>query len=478
MVVTMTCGEFQAQLQAWLAGETDESAAHALEAHVNDCADCQALLEADNDLVAAEGEQLRAALAEPQAAKRVAAQAIAQLVPPAAESAHTIPTPIIWSAWLTPLLTLVAGFLLAVFVLPPVEKKTDPKQPIIAQPPVVQPTATPVAHLVAATGPIEMFDDKRQDWVAVGLKGVQYLACPSDARVRTAPDVRCELQTGDGCVIRLNDQTEVTLRGSSSIELRQGQVWCRSPRETQLEVRVASADTHQKEPWQRSQLPSMVCVGPSCVMTGIQPAGGVQVVSAEGEINLRTAAGEERLDPGQVAEISNGTITKPARHVDPLLATRWMQPLLVQRGPNDAELKLRVDTLLAQIGQSKISTLYEQEIRALGEHAVLPLVRYIQSPLAEKDPARRSAAMELTADLAPVWLIPDLIDLLENPDPYVRRQAAVTLHRLTALDMTLSPDDWRQKPNDDQAKALSEWRAWWAAHRHQYPQPQLRITRE
>jgi hypothetical protein len=468
----MKCREFQAQYKQWIAGTADETAARALEEHANKCEFCQAYLNTEEFVSEQDDETLRTALAEPQAAARVAERVIEQLASPQLLAILKRKPTSTWATWLVPLLTLVAGFLLALFVLPQPEKKADPTQsPVVQVPPVS------IAHFVAATGPVEMFDDKQQNWVPIQQDKLKYMLCPSDTRLRTTADVRCELQTGEGCVIRLNDQTEVTLRGSSSIELSQGQVWCRSPRETKLEVRVTAVNAaNEKQP--KSEQPSMWSVGPSCVMTGIQPAGHVQVVNSEGEINLRTATGEQRLDPGQVAEISNGEITRPARRVDPLLSTRWMQPLLVQRGPHDAELKQRVDTLLAQIGQSKIATLYEQEIRSLGEHGVLPLVRFIQSPLAEKDPVRRNAAMELTADLAPVWLIPDLIDLLEHSDSYVRRQAAATLHRLTGLNMNLSPDDWREKPNEGQTAALTEWRNWWAAHREQYPTPQLQISRD
>ncbi len=469
----MNCREFQKLYEAWIAGTADDTADRALEEHANACVYCQAYLNTEESVSAKGDESMRSALAEPQAAARVAERVIDQLASPQLLARLPSKQSNLLTAWLIPLLTMVAGFLLAMLVLPRIEKKADPVSLRIAQP---APTPPPVAHFVAATGPVELFDNQQQGWKSIEPNKIKYMLCPSDTRLRTAADVRCELQTGDGCVIRLNDQTEVTLRGSSSIELAQGQVWCRSPGETKLEVRVTSIGDIIEKP--KGEQPSLWCVGPSCVMTGIQPAGRVQVMNSEGEINLRTAHGEQRLDPGQVAEISNGEILKPTNRVDPLLSTRWMQPLLVQRGPDDAELKQRVDTLLAQIGHSKIASLYEQEIRSLGEHAVLPLVRFIQSPMAETDPARRSAAMTLTADLAPVWLIPDLIDLLEHTDPYVRRQAAATLHRLTALEMNLSPDKWRQEPDEAQAAALLEWRNWWAAHREQYPTPQLQITRE
>ena len=467
----MNCADFQSRLAEWLAGDADEAGIAALETHLNSCAQCQNLLES-----ATEGDQtLRSAIAEPQAAERVARRAAKEIqakrTPAAVDPVPSFP----WRAWLIPLLTAAAGFVAAIFILPRSNTTAPAPQ---AGPPMVQPRVTPdpppiVAHLVAATGRVERYDDQKKDWVAIDP--IKYFQCPSDSRVRTAPDVRCELKTGDGSVIRLNDKTEVKLLGSSSIELHQGQLWCRSPQEATLEVRVAST-TASPDP--KAPQPTMWSAGTASMVTCTEQAKQVQVVSAEGEINLRTAAGNERLGPGQVAEISGGQVVMPGNRVDPLLATRWMQPLLVSRGADNAELQQRVDTLLAQIGRAKIATFYEQEIRSLGEHAVLPLVRFIQSPLAAEDPRRRSDAMRIAADLAPVWLIPDLIDLLEDREGYVRQLAAATLFRLTALSMNLSPTDWRREPDEAQATAVKDWRNWWEAHRDQFPRPQVRITRE
>jgi hypothetical protein len=468
---SMNCAEFQSRLAAWLAGETDDVVTAGLEAHLTSCAHCQATLESANE----EEQALRSALAEPQVAERVAGRAKEQIqsvqVPTKPLPTHSNP----WRLWFIPLLTAAAGFLLAMVILPrtspnvPGPQANPPSVPVPPPPPVV-------AHLVAATGTVERFDDQKQDWVPIDH--TKAFACPSDSRIRTMPDVRCEFKTGDGCVIRLNDKTEVTLLGSSSIELRQGQVWCRSPQEASLEVRVATTPATGSPPQSKTAQPTMWSLGPSSVATCTEKAGQVQVVSAEGEVNLRTAAGEQRLGPGQVAEISGGQVITPGIRVDPLLATSWMQPLLVSRGADNPELQQRVDTLLAEIGRAKIATLYEQEIRSLGEHAVLPLVRFIQSPLAAEDPRRRLDAMRLTADLAPVWMIPDLIDLLEDREPYVRSMSAATLYRLTALDMELSPQQWREPGNDAQKTAVQDWRNWWAAHRDQYPQPQVRITKK
>jgi hypothetical protein len=213
-------------------------------------------------------------------------------------------------------------------------------------------------------------------------------------------------------------------------------------------------------------------------MTNIEDAGPVRVVASEGEVNLRTLTSEQTLGPGQIAEIRNGEVTRPDRHVDPLLETRWMQPLIVKQGPDNAELHTRVDAILAQIGRSKVATMYEQEIRSLGEHGVLPLIRFVKSPISKDDPGKRYTAMRLTADLAPVWLIPDLIDLLEDSEAGIRQQSASTLHRLTGMNMDLSPPQWREEPGDRQRAAIQDWRSWWATHEHQFPKHRLQITKE
>src|SRR5436305_1821986 len=48
---------------------------------------------------------------------------------------------------------------------------------------------------------------------------------PSDDRVRTGPDVRCEFQTADGSEVRLNADTEVQIVSPRRFEVAGGEVW-------------------------------------------------------------------------------------------------------------------------------------------------------------------------------------------------------------------------------------------------------------
>src|SRR5262249_49810437 len=145
--------------------------------------------------------------------------------------------------------------------------------------------------------------------------------------------------------------------------------------------------------------------------------------------------------------------------------------ILVLKGRNNPELTKRVDDLFAQIGASKTSYMSEEEIRALGDHCVLPLTRFIQSERsrAPGEKHRRVEAARILADLAQPWSIPDLIEMLGDDDKDVRFFAARGLERLTREARGPDPAAWRDKPRTDLEGALQEWQNWWQKNKDRYP---------
>jgi hypothetical protein len=117
-----------------------------------------------------------------------------------------------------------------------------------------------------------------------------------------------------------------------------------------------------------------------------------------------------------------------------------------------------------------MSMLYEQEIRGLGEHCVLPLIRFIQSPISQKSSHKRSLAIAIVSDLAPTWAIGDLVNLLSDEDAHVRFYAAAALKRLTAHTFGREPELWRQ-PREACAETIEQWQVWWRANRDRYTTP-------
>jgi hypothetical protein len=114
--------------------------------------------------------------------------------------------------------------------------------------------------------------------------------------------------------------------------------------------------------------------------------------------------------------------------------------------------------------------LYEQDLRNLGEYAALPLLRFVQSQASQQDIERRHKAVSILADTAPIWMVPDLISLLEDDDAALRIAAARGLTRLTGTDQGIAVELWEGDPVERTA-AISQWRQWWQHHRLACPAP-------
>lgn len=145
---------------------------------------------------------------------------------------------------------------------------------------------------------------------------------------------------------------------------------------------------------------------------------------------------------------------------DPLQATAWVNDLLILKGADDPELAERLNDILAQIGQTKVRYLYEDEIRRLGSRAALSLLRYVESPRSRASAVSRQTAARLAADLADSSVIGDLIRLLADDDPRIRVAVATALERLTGNNQGRSPATWQEALENCQP-ALEAWRVWW-----------------
>src|SRR5579862_5324941 len=110
--------------------------------------------------------------------------------------------------------------------------------------------------------------------------------------------------------------------------------------------------------------------------------------------------------------ISRPASCQPQPVRDLARASKWIEEILVLKDRDNPELIGHVDDLLAHLGEEKMAFMYEDEIRALGDHCVLPLTRYIESARSAGQTARRRSAAGIVADSAQPWCIPYLIELL------------------------------------------------------------------
>ena len=445
----MNCEQAKLLLNARFDEELDPADRTTLDAHLAVCVDCrdqaQTLCTHDADLV-------RAFQPHRDAAGRLAERVINVLsIENQTPRASTRARP---SNWVSLLLATAVGFLTAVIVFQP----WKPEQIVLDDSGTTTKNAdvpTSVAHMTVATGNLEFKRPSTDSWES--MKDISTFVCPSDGSVRTGKEVRCELKTADDCIVRMNGDTEVLFRSGRHVQLKRGQIWCLSPENVKLEVDPPddNADSMLQPLWSctRSVTPPDVDVG----------------VDSGGVVSVQTNEMSCQLKPGETATIDKGRVNvrQPA---NPLLFESWMQPLLTSKGHADQELAQRVDRLLAQIGRSKLSTLYEHEIRGLGEFAILPLMRYIQSPQSQKEPSRRLTAMRIVSDLATVWAIGDLVRMLNDDDPTVRFLSANALERLTGLTQGCPPEKWRTTGTET-AQALEKWQQWWESKREAVPLP-------
>jgi hypothetical protein len=183
---------------------------------------------------------------------------------------------------------------------------------------------------------------------------------------------------------------------------------------------------------------------------------------------VRAAAGEQSVGAGERVTIVEGRVSAPDRVSDPLLETAWVTELLLLKGHDDPELAGRMDQFLARLGHAKLSLLYEDEIRRLGDHATGPLLAYLRTSDAAVETDRRQTAARLVADVAQPRWVPDLIALLADDDPEVRRFVAAGLNRLTGRDQGLAPADWAGTWTNCQS-AYDQWQRWWDQNKERYP---------
>lgn len=287
------------------------------------------------------------------------------------------------------------------------------------------PMATPaVAEIAMATGPIDFKPANSPDWIATD--GTSRVPLSAHTRVRTSSTSLCEIRTKANAVVRLNHETELVMHRAESVELVAGELWCRAPVSTNLQIRAASRvnDVANKNVF---TCPSTTEVQWTALPN--QEVSCLDVAATPVEITLPLTTCS--IQPGECVTFASGSPRpEQTRHSNPMLATNWQLPLLVLGNPHDSELQDRLTGILATIGQSKVSYLYEDQIRQLGPPGAIPLLAFVRSPDSLKKPDLRIRAMGLAAELASESSLADLEQLLRDQDPVIQKMAARTIRRL------------------------------------------------
>lgn len=369
------------------------------------------------------------------------------------------------SAWPLVPLAAAAGFLAAFLLF----RRADRPDPRIGQleakvreletrvKPLPAPSR-PLAKLDVATGAVEVRRDGG-DWAALPTGG----AIQPGSWVRTTGKSKCSFVCDDGSEVRVNSDTEVRFVSPRRVELQRGRIYTNvAPAPERFEVRTDQA--------------TIEALGTELDITHVVRTGESEEKKESGRriTTLAVLEGSARIGgstvaTGQVCQVVDGRTQAPARAGDLVMMTRWVHELLRLKGRDAAELEKRVNSLLAQIGKTKMEELYDHEIRSLGDHCALPLTRYIQSSESRKSAYQRRRAARILADIASPPSVPDFVSLLDDGDGEVRACAARGLHRLTGETLGYSEDYWRQESG--WTNGCGKWSAWLDQHRDTWGSP-------
>ncbi len=437
----MKCEDAVNQLNARQDGELSLEEAQALDAHLSECAPCEMLAES---LQGIDAELRQAAAPQRQAAQRLAERTIAAMKTapmPAVEPATAVAKSVSWGQLLV---GMAAGFLLAMLLF-------RPWRSTVERPDVVVAPSQSVARLAIATGPVEVKPVNQLD----------FLTCPQDAAIsqdsviRTGPVARCEIALGGGNTVRLDCDTEITLRRSKVVEMNRG--------------RLASTTAPDKSGIEIQSRGGKIVAQPAAQLAVACEPQGARVVVVDGTANVTTGEKSLEVVSGKQVRIVEGKVEGEPEWCDTSLETAWVNSVLALRNSDHPELAERVNRLLADMGAAKLSLLYEDELRRLGDDGVPPLLAYLASTRGKPNQRQRTTAAAIVADVAQPRWIPDLIGLLVDSSANVRAEAARGLVRLTGRDQGLKSDQWRTDSWSSCEGVYDKWVHWWEENRDRYP---------
>lgn len=436
----MNCASIQPMLSAWMDQELSADGRLQVEQHLAACEACRAQL--------AEMQKLDADLRGMLQPSRSSSQALIDAMLAAAQRLPLRAKPRPWRQAALIIASAAAGFLLALALNEmsiwrgPVSSKIEvsSKQTELDMP----------VQLALAIGTVELEENGVWMPLPTGAK------LKAGQRIRTLPRSRCELSCSDGSIIRLNNESDLIVHSPRQLHLQRGQIWST----------VASAPT----PFQiKTNQSTVTALGTQFDLQYQEQRTTLTVL--EGKTRLEVSGKTADVNAGQQLLLENKAGTYDIREPDYAMyqATNWVHEILVLKGRDNPELTRRLNDLLANIGETKMIYLAEEEIRTLGDHCVVPLCRFLDSSRYKKHGERRQLAARIVADLAQPRSINDLIELLTDADPQVRASMARGLLRLTRQDLGMSLQQWQNADEQTRKNAQARWKSWWSKNQNRYP---------
>ena len=286
-----------------------------------------------------------------------------------------------------------------------------------------------VAQVVRTIGVVEYLKPQSLTWKQ--MKSGAAVPVVAGTRLRTPLSSLCEVETSRHGILRLNQETELVVHKADRIELVSGELWCSTAAGPTLTILVPESKQGTESNSAAQPLHSFACAANTATQWAVTEREtqclGVSDSPAELALPGKMSCS---IEPGQTLSVRKDSHPVATGHEDRLLAMGWQLPLLVIRRPDDPELQSRLQSLLAMIGQTKMSSMYESQIHSLGPAGTIPLIAFVRSQESLTNPELRQSAMRIIAELAPVSTRTDLEFLAMDADPTVSQLASAALVRL------------------------------------------------
>jgi hypothetical protein len=245
--------------------------------------------------------------------------------------------------------------------------------------------------------------------------------------------------------VRVDGETELMLTSVHRLELRRGRIYADVAHDSAHFVALAGASPVEV-------LGTRIDLALVREMPPDAPARErAELAVLEGKALLCGSP----VEAGQRALALDGRFEHAEEARDLLVATSWVNELIAFEPEHAPEFQARVNALLAMLGATKMEHLYEEEIRSLGDHCALPLLRYVESPGSCDTPHRRHDAVRILADVATRAQLDDLLGLLTDADPEIRVTVARAIVRIAGRP----PGDPEDLRGTDFARVAEAWRA-------------------
>jgi ferric-dicitrate binding protein FerR (iron transport regulator) len=280
------------------------------------------------------------------------------------------------------------------------------------------------------------------------VKAGDQIECP--LTLKTGAGAKALLELPDGCELRVNEQTEITLETPRKFVLKIGRVF--------LKVSAPAAPVDfatELHPMKLEACSADISYAPR-VPNGSPAATKFMVL--DGKMQAFTKKFSPVISAGWWATGYGQQLNTPDTINNGSMDTAWVHSLLAERGRADEETSTRTEELLSILAKQPENDPAEAALRSLGELAAPGIARYLgKNVLLETQVLRRKAAARAIADAATVKSAGLLAGLLSHGEAQVRVLIAGGLARIAGKDLGFKEDYWKGSSVDAGKKAWEDW---------------------